>query len=289
MSCNINNFFCRGVMSIINITPDSFYTGSRRESDHDIEVSISSAIDHGAAYIDLGGYSSRPGAEDISPDEELARLRRAMNIIIHGEYNIYRMDQVAHEQNEVRITIDTFRSSVVEALYQEYGPCFGVNDISAGELDDNMLNVVARCGLPYIAMHMRGTPQNMINCNVYDDMVGEIMEYLDAKLAACRRLGIQEIALDPGFGFAKNIDQNFQLMSSLAQFDRLEAPLLVGVSRKSMIYKTLGVGPQDALVGTIALNWQSLLSGASILRVHDTAPAVELFKLYDRYIRAIHS
>lgn len=266
------SFFGAGVMVIVNTTPDSFYDGSRMGVDGDrIREHIARAEACGARYVDLGGYSSRPGAVDVSPEQEFERLRVAMDVV-RGEFS----DRLA-------VTVDTFRGSVVEALVERYGACFAVNDISSGELDPSMLPTVARLGLPYIAMHMRGTPSTMTGLTQYDDLVQQVYSYLESKVEQCRELGIRDVMIDPGFGFAKSVDQNFELMDALPRFRALGVPMLVGISRKSMIYKSLGITPAESLPGTTALNWQALMGGADIIRVHDAEPAMQVFRLYQKY------
>lgn len=270
------SFFERGVMVIVNATPDSFYDGSRMGVDVSlIREHISRAANCGARYVDLGGYSSRPGAEDISADQEFDRLCRAMDVAREPEF-----------AGRLSITVDTFRSGLVRALFERYGACFAVNDISAGELDPLMLSTVAELGLPYIAMHMRGTPATMTQLTSYQDLTNEVYAYLESKIKQCKALGIQDVMIDPGFGFAKTVDQNFELMQALPRFKALGVPILVGISRKSMIYKPLGITPAESLPATTALNWQALLGGADIIRVHDAEPGVQVFELYRHYVRA---
>lgn len=266
------SFFEKGVMVIVNATPDSFYDGSRMGVDRGLlREHISVAADSGARYIDIGGYSSRPGAEDISSEAEIERLCVAMDVV-RGEFS-----------DRLSVTVDTFRGSVVRALVECYGACFAVNDISAGELDPSMLPTVAELELPYIAMHMRGTPSTMTRLTDYRDVVGEVYTYLESKVEQCRVMGIKDVMIDPGFGFAKTVDQNFEMMGALPRFKDLGVPLLVGISRKSMIYKSLDITPVESLPGTTALNWQALMSGADIIRVHDVAPAMQIFRLHQKY------
>lgn len=272
-------FFEPGVMVIVNATPDSFYGGSRLGVDGGrIREHIAEAATCGARYVDLGGYSSRPEADDISAEQEFDRLCVAMDVARGDEF-----------RGSLSITVDTFRSSVVRALVERYGACFAVNDISAGELDDQMLTTVANLRLPYIAMHMRGTPATMSSLTDYDDVAEQVYCYLKSKVEQCRALGIDDLMLDPGFGFAKTVAQNFELMNALPRFADLGIPLLVGVSRKSMIYRSLNITPEDSLPGTTALNWQALTSGATIIRVHDGAPATQIFRLYQKYQQALDS
>ena len=255
------------VMGIINITPDSFYEGSRHREMNDILKQVDRMMEQGADLIDIGGYSSRPGADDIPLQEELDRVIPVIR-------------NVANKFPRVRISVDTFRSDVAgQAL--ENGAAM-INDISAGLLDDAMMDVVSRYQVPYVMMHMKGTPQTMRSLNQYNDLITEIIHYFSERIQRANELGINDLIIDPGFGFAKNIDQNFELLKRLSHLEHLELPLLIGVSRKSMVHKTLGIKPEEALNGTTALNMLALDRGASILRVHDVKEAVECCKLYDR-------
>ena len=268
------------VMAIINVTPDSFFAGSRTPEVRAVRERVHKAVAEGASIIDVGGYSSRPGAADVPPAEELRRVSLAVEVI-------------RNEYPEMAVSVDTFRASVAEGVISRFGPCiakavetFGplvVNDISAGELDPAMLSVVADCGVPYIAMHMRGTPADMQGRTVYGDITREVVEYLAGRLEAARRAGIRDVVLDPGFGFAKTTAQNYELLAGMGGIAELGCPVLAGVSRKSMIYKVLGVTPDDSLNGTTALNWECLRQGADILRVHDVAPAAEAVRLFNFY------
>ena len=252
------------VMGIINITPDSFYSGSRFESEKEILMQAERMLTEGATFLDLGAYSSRPGADDISVEEELNRMLPAIELILK-------------EFPEAIISVDTFRSEVASKSIRAGAAM--INDISAGKLDEKMLSVVAENQVPYIMMHMKGTPQSMKDLNQYEDLVSEVLFYFSERIRAARELGINDIIIDPGFGFAKNIDQNFELLSKLELFNNLELPLLVGVSRKSMIWKKLNISATEALNGTSVLNTAALLKGANILRVHDVKEAVECIKL----------
>lgn len=251
-------------MGILNLTPDSFYSGSRNEADSNFLKNAEAMLTEGAAFLDLGGYSTRPGALDITPEEELDRVVPAVKILLK-------------EFPEVLISIDTFRSEVAEACL-EAGAAM-VNDISAGNLDVNMMKVVAKHRVPYIMMHMRGTPQTMKDLNTYEDMAREILFYFSEKIKTAHRYGIADIIVDPGFGFSKNISQNFELLKNLELFKIMELPIMAGLSRKSSIYKTLNCEPAEALNGTTVLNTVALLKGANILRVHDVKEAVEAVKL----------
>ena len=252
------------VMGILNITPDSFYDGGKHNSEKAIIKHVEQMLLEGATFIDIGAYSSKPGADFVSEDEELARI---LPIIT----------RVLKEFPEALLSIDTFRSRVAKECIQ-MGAAL-INDISAGKLDDTMLNTVADLHVPYIMMHMRGTPQTMQKQTVYNNLVKDILFYFSERIAAARQLGIVDIIIDPGFGFAKTLEQNFELLNQLELFNMLELPLLVGVSRKSMIYKTLQNSASQALNGTTALNTIALQKGANILRVHDVKEAIETIKL----------
>ena len=257
------------VMAIINVTPDSFFDGSRTPEVRAVRERVHKAVAEGASIIDVGGYSSRPGAADVPPAEELRRVSLAVEVI-------------RNEHPEMAVSVDTFRASVAEGVISRFGPCI-VNDISAGELDADIMGVAARYGVPYIAMHMRGTPADMQGRTVYGDITREVVEYLAGRLEAARRAGIRDVVLDPGFGFAKTTAQNYELLAGMGGIAELGCPVLAGVSRKSMIYKVLGVTPDDSLNGTTALNWECLRQGADILRVHDVAPAAEAVRLFNFY------
>lgn len=256
-------------MAIINVTPDSFYSGSRGVNPQIVEHRVRQALDEGAYMLDVGGYSSRPGADDVSPEEEFDRVSVAMRII-------------RKISPQTIVSVDTFRSEVLRRTVEEYGAVV-VNDISAGEADPEIVEVAARNGLPYIAMHMRGTPSTMQSLTSYSDVVGEIRAYFTERIAHLRSRGIEQIIIDPGFGFAKSLDQNFELLSSLGSLTDLDYPVLSALSRKSMIYKTLDSSAEQALTGTIALNWESLRQGAVMLRVHDVREAVEVVRLFEKF------
>ncbi len=256
------------VMGILNITPDSFYEGSRMKGEEMILMQAEKMLKDGADFIDIGGYSSRPDAEEVSEEEEFERVIPAIELL-------------TKHFPEILISIDTFRSKVAEKAL-EAGAAM-VNDIAAGNLDSKMMEVVAKHQVPYIMMHMRGTPKTMKTLNQYEgDMTQEILYYFSEKINAARRLGINDLIVDPGFGFSKNIEQNFELFGKLELFEILELPLLIGISRKSLIYKSLGGEPADALNGTTVLNTVALTRGAAILRVHDVKEAVECVKLVGR-------
>lgn len=262
------------VMAIINVTPDSFYSGSRLASRRQIAAAVDRAVEQGASILDVGGYSSRPGAADVSPEEEFRRLSLALEVI-------------AGRTPGIPWSVDTFRADVARRCIEGFGPCI-VNDISAGELDPEMLATVAEHNVPYIAMHMRATPADMQRHTLYGDVTEEVKSFFRSKIARMKDAGIpgQNIILDPGFGFAKTTAQNYQLLRRMDELLEFGCPILSGISRKSMIYKVLETHPADALTGTIALNWESLRAGASILRVHDTREAVEVVRLFDYYKKA---
>lgn len=253
------------VMGILNITPDSFYADSRKQTEAAIEERIQSIMSEGAQIIDVGGYSSRPDAAEVSPEEEMERLAFALKIL-NTHYP------------EAIVSVDTFRAAVARKCVEEYGVAV-INDISGGELDEEMFATVAALKVPYIMMHMRGTPQTMQQHTAYTDMLEEIMLYFASKIRQLRLLGVNDIILDPGFGFSKTVDQNYRLMSHLREFEAFDLPLLVGISRKSMIYRFLGGGATDSLNGTTVLNTFALMNGADILRVHDVKAAMEAIKL----------
>ena len=263
----------RCVMTVINVTPDSFYAGSRTTGAEQIAGRVRQAVAEGASIIDIGGYSSRPGAEDVGAGEEFRRVAEGLRV-------------VRREAPQIAVSVDTFRAEVAARAIEAFGPLI-VNDISAGEGDPDMAGVVARYGVPYVAMHMRGTPATMQSMTGYGDIAAEVEEYLRERIAQLTEAGVrrENIVVDPGFGFAKTTEQNFRLLSGLHRLRALGCPILAGVSRKSMIYKTLDITPDRALNGTTALHWECLRQGASILRVHDTREAVETIMLYEMFER----
>lgn len=252
------------IMGIINITPDSFYSGSRSTSEKEILNAAERMLNDGADFLDLGAYSSRPGADDISVKEELDRMIPSVELILKNF-------------PEAILSIDTFRAEVAEKSL-EAGAAM-INDISAGKLDDQMLPMIAQYQVPYIMMHMKGNPQTMKDLNQYEDLLADILFYFSERIQKARDLGINDLIVDPGFGFAKNIEQNYELLSKLELFKNLELPLLIGISRKSMIWKKLGTTASEALNGTTVLNTYALSKGANILRVHDVREAAECIKL----------
>lgn len=256
------------VMGILNVTPDSFYADSRMSSEEQIVSRVHQILREGADIIDIGGYSSRPGADNVSIQEEMVRLRKGLQIL-------YR------ELPEAVVSVDTFRADVAKMCVEEYGVAI-VNDISAGQLDERMFTTVAALNVPYIMMHMQGTPQQMQQNPSYDNLEKEVFLYFAKRVQQLRDLGVKDIILDPGFGFGKTLEHNYQLLAHLEDFSIFELPLLVGVSRKSMIYKLLGIEPQDSLNGTTVLNTVGLLKGANLLRVHDVRQAVETIKLVSK-------
>jgi len=258
------NFSMPKVMGILNLTPDSFYDGGKLQSEGAILKQAEKMLHDGATFLDVGGYSSRPNAEEVSLTKELQRVVPVIENLIK-------------QFPEAVLSIDTFRSEVAKQGV-EAGAAL-VNDISAGLLDENMLATVAHLQVPYVMMHMRGTPQTMQALTTYKNVTQEVLYYFSGRIAAARKAGINDILADPGFGFAKTTDQNFELLSKLELFKNLDIPVLVGLSRKSMVYKTLGITPQEALNGTTALHTMALLKGASILRVHDVKEAIEVVKL----------
>ena len=255
------------VMGIINVTPDSFYSKSRSKSGVETLKIAEKMLDEGADFLDIGGYSSRPGAEDISEKEEVERIISSIELL-------------ANEFPKAVISVDTFRAKVAEEGINAGASI--INDISAGHLDEMMLGTVARLRVPYIAMHMRGTPQTMKELTEYDNLVSEIFSYFSLVVDKCREYGVNDLIIDPGFGFSKTTDQNFSLLNRLEYFQQLEKPILVGLSRKSMIYKSLNLTAETSLNGTTSLNTLALFKGANILRVHDVKEAVEVVKLVNQ-------
>ena len=256
------------VMGILNITPDSFFDGGKYFSESDkIKARIDQILIEGGKIIDIGAYSSRSGADDVSEDEEYRRLARAFDVI-------------AANYSDLTISVDTFRSGIARKAVLEFGADI-INDISAGEIDKNMFTTVAELNVPYILMHMQGRPADMQDSPTYADVVEDIVLYLSRKVMELRQLGVKDIIIDPGFGFGKTLEQNYALLNRLEAFDVFELPLLVGISRKSMIYKLLNKTPQESLNGTTVLNTLALTKGASVLRVHDVKEAVECVTIFE--------
>jgi dihydropteroate synthase len=256
------------VMGIINVTPDSFYEGSRflREEDY-LKAAIRMAED-GADILDIGGYSSRPGAENVTPEEEGGRVLKAIRLI-------------NRELPDMIISIDTFRADIAKEAVLECGAGI-INDISGGEADTRMFNVVELLNVPYIIMHMQGTPGTMQKKPVYDDVVADILRWFGERIARLQSMGVKDLIIDPGIGFGKTISHNFELIRRLGDFSIAGLPILVGVSRKSMIWKTLEINPEESLNGTTVLNTAALLNGADILRVHDVKEALQAVKLVEK-------
>jgi dihydropteroate synthase len=270
LSCNgqLVDLSIPKVMGILNLTPDSFYKESRVIADNDLLFQAEKMLSQGAAFLDIGGYSSRPGADFVTQEEELNRVLPAVK-------------KIKKEFPDTLLSIDTFRSEVAYQCISEGGNL--INDISGGSLDSKMFETVAKLQVPYIIMHMRGTPQTMGALTHYDNITTEITSYFSEKLNLAKKVGIHDVIIDPGFGFAKTRQQNFEILNHLEHFKLLEAPLLIGISRKSMIYKTLGIKPEQALNGTTVLHTLALQKGASILRVHDAKEALETIKLMQQF------
>ena len=256
------------VMGILNVTPDSFYAGSRKETTSDIAYRVEQIITEGADMIDIGAYSSRPNAEHVSTKEEMARLRKGLEII----------REVAPE---AIVSVDTFRADVASMCVEEYGAAL-INDISGGQMDERMFDTVARLNVPYIMMHMQGAPQDMQLHIHYNHLRMEIMQYFALKVQELYARGVKDIIIDPGFGFGKTLAHNYELFKHLEDFKLFGLPLLVGISRKSMIYKLLDSSPEEALNGTTVLNTIALTKGADILRVHDVKACVEAVRIFNQ-------
>ena len=256
------------VMGIINVTPDSFYSTSRIAGEQELRTRIDTLLREGASIADLGAYSSRPGAEEVSAQEEMRRLAPALRIL-------------RDEYPALPVSVDTFRADVARWAVQEYGVAM-INDISGGALDPQMYPTIAELQVPYILMHMRGTPQTMGEQTDYQDLILDLIDYFIQRVGQLTELGVHDIVLDPGFGFSKTLEQNYELLARMSDLGTvLPQPLLVGISRKSMIYRLLDQTPEEALNGTSILHAFALERGAKILRVHDVAPAVEAIRLYE--------
>jgi dihydropteroate synthase len=256
-------------MGILNVTPDSFYSSSRKQSEQEIISRIEEIVQEGGDFIDVGAYSSRPDATHISQEEEMERLKKGLTLI----------QKVAPH---IPVSVDTFRAEIARICVEEYGAAL-INDISAGEMDANMFDTISRLKVPYIMMHMQGTPQNMQQAPHYDHLIQEILVYFSKKKAQLQAAGLKDIIIDPGFGFGKTVQHNYELLHHMDDLHILECPILVGVSRKSMIYKVLNTDPQQALNGTSVLHTIALLKGAHILRVHDVKECTEVIKLIKEY------
>lgn len=255
------------VMGILNVTPDSFYAGSRMQTEVEIARRVEQIVTEGAGIIDIGAYSSRPNADNVSAREEMERLRTGLSVL-------------RRVKPDAVVSVDTFRADVARMCVEEYGVAI-INDIAAGEMDEEMFHTVAELNVPYIMMHMQGTPQDMQQHPHYDNLLKEVLQYFARKVQQLRDLGVKDIILDPGFGFGKTLEHNYELLNHLEEFRIFELPLLVGVSRKSMIYRLLGTTPQESLNGTTVIDTICLLKGADILRVHDVKEAVETIRIVE--------
>ncbi|MDD3323286.1 MAG: dihydropteroate synthase [Paludibacter sp.] len=257
------------VMGIINVTPDSFYKGSRISSDKSILNATEKMLADGATILDIGGYSTRPSANPVSQDEEITRISTALEIILK-------------KFPDTKISIDTFRSGVVRHSNSNFHVAM-INDISGGTLDDLMFETIADTGLAYVLMHTRGNPQTMQSLTQYEDIVSEVILYLEKKISQLHLLGVNDIIVDPGFGFAKTMEQNYILLRKLSYFKELNVPILAGISRKSMLYKLLDLQPEESLNATTAANMLALIGGAKILRVHDVKEAMQTISIFNQY------
>ena len=256
------------VMGILNITPDSFYKGSRYSTNEEILRAATQMLEDGADILDIGGYSSRPGAKDITVEEESNRVLKAVKLI-------------SRELPGTIISVDTFRADIARKAVIECGAHM-INDISGGDADNNMFLIVEKLNVPYIMMHMKGNPRTMQNNPVYEDIVADILKWFGERIFKLKSEGVKDIIIDPGFGFGKTIDHNFELLRKLGDFSIAGLPVLVGISRKSMIWKTLDISADEALNGTTALNAIALFKGADILRVHDVKEAVQTIQLISK-------
>ncbi|WP_294819649.1 dihydropteroate synthase [uncultured Flavobacterium sp.] len=254
------------IMGILNVTPDSFFDGGKHRDEAQLLGQAEKMLSEGAHFIDIGAYSSKPNAEFVPEQEELQRIVPMVELVLK------------HFPDTI-ISIDTFRAAVAKACV-ESGSAI-VNDISAGMLDDKMLETVGQLKVPYIMMHMRGTPQTMIKLTHYDDIIKVMLAYFAERISAARSFGIDDIIIDPGFGFAKTLEQNYEVLNKIELFQMTGLPILAGMSRKSMVYKLLGTTPQEALNGTTALNTIALMKGANILRVHDVKEAKEVLRIFE--------
>ena len=258
------------VMGIVNVTPDSFYAGNRFVTHKAILKGVETMMLDGVGMIDIGGYSTRPSAEVITQNEEISRLSEGLEIILK-------------RFPDVTISVDTFRSGVARHVVENYGVAM-INDISGGTLDGLMFETIAELKVAYVLMHMRGTPQTMQNDIHYEDVVSEVLHFLQKRLTQLHLLGVNDVVVDPGFGFAKTVEQNYKLLNKLEYFKQLNVPLLAGLSRKSMLTKVLGIDATGALNATTAVNMLALMGGASILRVHDVKEAVQTISIYKKYL-----
>ncbi|MCD4792503.1 MAG: dihydropteroate synthase [Bacteroidales bacterium] len=256
------------VAGILNITPDSFYDGGKYINEPHILKRVEEIINEGGTIIDIGAYSSRPGADHVSEEEELNRLIRALKII-------------RKKLPDVIISVDTFRSAIAGYVVKEFNVDI-INDISGGNFDDDMFETIARLQVPYVLMHMKGTPQNMQDNPYYDDLLKEILIFFAEKVQEAKQIGINDLIIDPGFGFGKTTDHNFELLKNLDRLKKLDCPILVGISRKSMVFKLLNEIPENVLSGTVALNMAALEKGANIIRVHDVKEAVQTIAVFNK-------
>lgn len=268
---NLIEFNRPAVMGIVNVTPDSFFAGSRVPADS-VTARVSEMMAQGADIIDLGGYSSRPGADTVTAEEELARLVPAIAAI-------------RERFPDIPVSVDTFRADVARECIAQGADI--INDIGGGDLDPEMFGTIADLRVPYILMHMRGTPATMQSLTYYDDVVADVLRDLAFKTDRLHQLGVNDVIIDPGFGFAKTVDQNYRLLAALGMFREIGCPVLAGVSRKTMIWKELGIHPDEALNGTTAINMIALMNGADILRVHDVRECAETVRLFCAYQRNI--
>lgn len=266
------NFDTPKVMGILNVTPDSFFDGGKYSDKNKIRKRIIQIIDEGADIIDIGGCSTRPGAETPDLEEEWRRISPVLKMVL--EIN-----------SDIPISVDTFRAEIARRSVEDYGAAI-INDISGGSLDEEMFETVARLHVPYVLTHMRGKPATMQSFCDYSNVTAEVIKELSWKIHELRLLGVCDVIIDPGFGFSKTLEQNFKLLNQLEEFCKMEMPLLVGMSRKSMITKTLGCSPEDALTGTVALDVIALEKGADIIRVHDVKPAIETVSLFNTMKKA---
>ena len=258
------------VMGIVNVTPDSFFKENRFLTHKAILAGVENMILQGASIIDVGGYSTRPSAEVITQDEEIKRLSEGLEVLLK-------------EFPDILISVDTFRSGVARHVVENYGVAM-INDVSGGTLDDLMFETIAELKVAYVLMHMRGTPQTMQTNTKYEDVVSEVLSFLEKRLAQLHLLGVNDVVIDPGFGFAKSLEQNYKLLNKLHYFQELNVPILAGVSRKSMLTRLLGIDANEALNATTAANMLALVGGASILRVHDVKEAMQTIRIYRKYM-----
>jgi dihydropteroate synthase len=257
------------VMGIINVTPDSFFPGNRFKTPKEVLQAVEIMIEDGATIIDIGGFSTRPGAEIISQDEEISRVSGALDLIL----KVF---------PDILISIDTFRSSVVRHVVKNYQVAM-INDIGGGTLDDLMFETIADLQVAYVLMHIQGNPQNMQRSTQYNDLIADVFKFFEKRVAQLHLLGVKDIIIDPGFGFAKTLDQNYLILKKLNYFKELDLPILAGLSRKSMLYKLLVIDIEHSLNATTATNMLALMGGASILRVHDVKEAVHAIQIYKKY------